>query len=230
MLPAADVLVPVLRLLLAALLGGVAGASLASVAYRRAARADAARGAADVAHADGADGAGTDVRGETRGAADPERQAAVARSLARSRSREAAWRKRYEALDARERAARNRMDTLLAEQQAAEERQARLEAEVRGLRAERDLVARPARAPLVAAPFAGDAYPDAPPDGVSGAGVIGAADGARPEGLPVLNRRVGADAHARDGDIDDYPMLAESELPERADSLRLEDLLDEGTP
>ena len=226
MLPAADALMPVLRLLLAALLGGVAGASLASVAYRRAARADAARWAAGIARVDVVDGAGTDARVDPHADTDPERRDALVRSLARSRSREAAWRKRHEALDARERVARRRVDTLLAEQQAAEGRQSRLEAEVRNLRAERDLVARSARTPLAAAPFAGDVHPDDPRDD---AGATGMADGARPEGLPVLNRRVGADAHAHDGGIDDYPMLAESELPERADSLRLEDLLDEGT-
>ena len=218
-LPPEEVLVPLVRLLLAALLGAIAGASLVGALHRRARR----RGR-DAALADAAG------RAET----DEELGRALARALERVRAGERRLEERDEAFGAleragemRDRAGRRRVETLLAEQQAAEERQSRLEAELRALRAERDLVAlaRPARA-RSARQDGVDAEGSAR-TGRAGARRRPPAAEARPEGVPVLNRRAAGGAHEGGGArIDDYPMLAESELPERADSLQLEDLLD----
>lgn len=202
-MPPAEVLVPLVRLLLAALLGGIAGASLASVLHRRAERArDVRRSRLDARRAIALEAT---VRDAHDGADADAARASLTRLRERARAGELAWRRRHEAIEARERAGRRRIDTLLAEQQAAEERQSRLEAELRNLRAERDPVSRTRPA--------SDARPRRD-----------AGEGARPEGVPVLNRRV--EAGARGTEVDDYPMLAESELPERSESLQLEDLLD----
>lgn len=254
-----DAWIPVARLLLAALFGGLAGASLLVIVLRRGERTGTAASRTPVGTADAAerDAAGiaagsarTTVPATVPGTGPEPKSGSVPEpgsepnsgsglestpgsgSMSGSGVRagvegrgEAVWRARCDELTATARGARRRVEGLLAEQQAAEERQAKLEGELRALRRERDYVATAlAGTPRAAGPAPARLVPDEP----VGRPVrrTGRAEG----GVPVLNRRVEAAARVPDvASIDDhYPMLAESELPARSETLRLEDLLDGG--